>query len=107
MGKIIFQQKTHIQSKFRHKVGVIIESKPIQFIILGLLILDLFLLMTELGLEAHFGRHPPHWVHEIELSIYYMTIAILSIFALELFGLFFAFVCDIHKRFKILGLEIL
>mmetsp|Transcript_8983 Transcript_8983/g.33133 ORF Transcript_8983/g.33133 Transcript_8983/m.33133 type:complete len:428 (-) Transcript_8983:1213-2496(-) len=79
----------------RHWVGEVIESAPVQSILLFLLLIDIILLMIEFTLEVFYphtpGHHPPNWVETVELVIYILTVLILCTFELELFFLIFSF----------------
>ncbi|GAM21252.1 hypothetical protein SAMD00019534_044270 [Acytostelium subglobosum LB1] len=86
----------HKQRKdWRYKLGEFLESSTVQTAIVILTLLDLVITITEIFLEEAYKKcndhHPPHSVEAAENVFKYMTIALLSIFALEILLLLVSF----------------
>eukprot|EP01080_Neovahlkampfia_damariscottae_P008701 gene8701-647_t len=78
-------------SKIRHQIGVILEDKFIQYILLFLLFVDIALLFVDLSLEAFYHHKLPEWAQKLEVVTHYATLVILCIFEIELLLLMFSY----------------
>lgn len=70
-----------------------VESNPVQYLIILLLVVDIALLATELTIEAALGHptNPPEWLAILEEVIFGITLVILVTFEVELLILIFVY----------------
>eukprot|EP01117_Protostelium_nocturnum_P002149 TRINITY_DN12792_c0_g1_i2.p1 TRINITY_DN12792_c0_g1~~TRINITY_DN12792_c0_g1_i2.p1 ORF type:complete len:271 (+),score=70.86 TRINITY_DN12792_c0_g1_i2:16-828(+) len=83
-------------SRGRKRLGRFIESRGVQWAILGLIIFDVLVLTTELLLErSEKGKDEDtaesHRIHKVEAVLKYTSWSILFVFAIEVFILLLAF----------------
>jgi len=94
----------NVQTKgFRHKLGHFLEGKVVQFLILGLIILDLLVVVTELFIEEHYKKckpddEIPHAAEIAEHILIYTSLGILFALAFEILLLIVAFGLSFFKH---------
>jgi hypothetical protein len=77
-------QHTHLISRFRLVMGELVESKPVQYFIMILLILNITILAADVVVSVIAGSPKPKWALLLHETFVYVILVILGVFILEI-----------------------
>ncbi len=83
---------------FREKVKHILHTNKFQIVVICLVILDCFLVIIELLLDLRVFELPDHENHVAPKILHYMSVAILSVFVIEIMVKLYALRLEFFKH---------